>query len=190
MSYTADGQLADLWPEDLPSALAVETARRVAEELEERVAERTPVAEIPEAYSGSYGSWIGDRKGRRPGTMKRSWRRTPPRVRPGPSVSVTVYNEDDRAQFVEWDTRPHIIRARNRGGLLRFPMGSNFLYRRQVSHPGTEGVHMMRDSLAEMEIRWAEIALGVLEELTGGPGGGEVYTLASEFRRRLALNVD
>ncbi len=46
---------------------------------------------------------------------------------------------------------------------LRYPMGPSFHYNVEVWHPGTQGVHMMRDTEAEMEVQWEEIAAPILD---------------------------
>ena len=77
-------------------------------------------------------------------------------------VSATPY-----ARYVEYDTRSHWIRPKAGGGFigplragqsrrssgdigthrvaLRIPVGSGFIFRREVHHPGTTGTHYMRN---------------------------------------------
>lgn len=172
MGYTG-GSLIDAFPDFIGEA-SDRIAERVGDELKEEVSYRTPVAEIPLAYladrkAGGRSGWIKDRKGRQPGTLKESWIVTPVEHR-GELVTVSVETEDPVALFVEHDTRPHLIRAKHltpkgNPGYLRFPQGAQFIFRHQVQHPGTSGVHMMRDSLAELEVRWPQIAEEVLEEI-------------------------
>lgn len=168
MGYTADGDLADLFP-DIVEPWAQRTAQRVEDRLYDEVTRRTPVAEMPEAYGvrgqGGKTGWIRDRKGRTPGTAKRSWKKSGVRRISAGRYMVDVDSDDPVMIYIENDTRPHLIRARKPRGVLRFPMGLTFLYRREVHHPGTEGVHMMRDSLAVIDATWQEVANEVFDEL-------------------------
>lgn len=166
MGYTATAPLRELWPEELPEQVAIEAARRVGVLIEDEATERTPTAETPLAYffAGGTVAWIKDRKGRQPGTMRGSWETLPMEIEPGPAVRVTVHNTDEKTIYVEEDTRPHLIKAK-KAEFLRFPMGPRFLYRRQVSHPGTQGVHMMRDALAVADVNWPRIVQQVFEEM-------------------------
>jgi hypothetical protein len=54
-----------------------------------------------------------------------------------------AWTDVDYAPFVEYDTRPHEIRARP-GGALRFPVGGMTVFAARVQHPGTKGHHMFR----------------------------------------------
>lgn len=47
------------------------------------------------------------------------------------------------APFVEEDTRPHVIRPRKPGGVLRFKVGGQTVFARIVHHPGTKGQHFL-----------------------------------------------
>lgn len=165
MGYRQEGSLAELYPEDF----VVETGRKMTEAVgtrfRDRVAQKTPVARLPQAYNGNFGDWIEDRGGRTPRTLRDSWYAEP--VQPTPAGhEVEVGTDDQIASFVEWDTRPHRITAgmridprtgKLRQGALRIPLGPNFVFLKEVWHPGTQGVHMMRDTQAELETLWAEI---------------------------------
>lgn len=61
------------------------------------------------------------------------------------------------AAAVELGSRPHVIRAR--GGLLRFTVGGNVVYARQVNHPGTKPKRMFA--------RGAEALRGQLSAILG-----------------------
>lgn len=143
---------------------------QVGTRLLDRVQDRTPVAELPAAYKGDLESWVEDRGGRPPRTLRDAWRRSEVLGGAGHGLRVTVWNPDPVAPHVEWDTRPHAIRAHMRSGpngpyqgSLRFPSGPVFRYAVEVWHPGTQGVHMMRDTLAEIEVVWVGIAERVLD---------------------------
>lgn len=58
----------------------------------------------------------------------------------GPDLKKAPY-----ASFVEFDTKPHVIRAKN-ARALRFQVGGRTVYARQVNHPGTKGQRFVRDS--------------------------------------------
>jgi len=170
MGYTADGKLEDLFPKRFIPETSEKIADRVGDRWRDRVAMRTPVARLPAAYHGDFEEWIADRGGRKPRTMRDAWRRTEV-IRIGANrIRVEVYNIDPRVIFVEEDTQPHRIRAKVRPGpppyqgSLRFPQGSQFRFAVEVQHPGTQGVHMQRDTTAEMEVMWLEIGEEVLEE--------------------------
>lgn len=168
MGYTADGSLEDLFSEHFVSDAAEAMVDEVGTRLRGRVAMKTPVARLPEAYHGDFIEWIKDRGGRPPRTMRDSWRRT--RVtREGDLLTVEVYSDEpmdsagrQKVDLVEEDTRPHLIRARNAKS-LRYPQGPVFRYNVEVWHPGTQGVHMMRDSEAEIEVEWEAMAAPILE---------------------------
>lgn len=88
--------------------------------------------------------------------------------------AIEVYTMDPIAPMVEWPTRPHWIRPRldrapasvvatqrprRMGGdpraRLRFVNRfGRVVYAAAVWHPGTQGSHMMRDSLAEIDATW------------------------------------
>lgn len=51
--------------------------------------------------------------------------------------------------FVEYPTRPHIIRARG-DGMLRFRVGGRIVYAKQVRHPGTQAQPFMRPALFQV----------------------------------------
>jgi hypothetical protein len=174
MGYRSNDELADLFPERFVEDTSREITDRVGDRLRDGVAMRTPVARLPAAYKGDFEDWIGDRSGRPPRTMRDSWVRTEV-ARVGDDIlRVEVYSDEpldehgwQKVAYVEDDTKPHLIRAHlregGRQGSLRFPMGANFMLRVQVHHPGTQGVHMLRNSLAEMEVMWIEIGEEVLE---------------------------
>lgn len=171
MGYHSVGTLA----EDLfPAKFVPDTGKAIAEEVGQRfrdkVAVKTPTARPPEAYHGNFEEWILDRGGRTPRTMRDSWRKTEV-TREGDDVfRVEVFSIEKPidaegrqvVDFVEEDTRPHKIAAK-KAKRLRFPVGPVFRYAIEVWHPGTQGVHMMRDAEAEIDIGWEQIAQPILQ---------------------------
>ena len=162
MGWVADGALADLFDNVEPERLALRIAEAVQDDMHRGMVDRTPVAELPLAYKGNLGAWIEDRK-RRPGTLRSRWEKEPLKVLPGPRVIVAVENTDPVAIHVEEDTRPHVIRPR-RAKALRFPLGTIFRFATKVNHPGSQGQHMARDTMAEIEATWPRTAERVLRE--------------------------
>lgn len=171
MGLTLDRSFGSLYDESFVSDVAREIVDQVGDRLLDRVKDRTPTADLPMAYHGDYAAWIEDRGGRKPGTLRERWRRTEVQGSDGAGLKVVVFNPDPVAVMVENTTRPHLIRAKLRTraaggtyqGLLRYPMGPVFRYNVEVWHPGTQGVHMLRDTLAEMEVVWTEIGDEVLD---------------------------
>jgi hypothetical protein len=49
--------------------------------------------------------------------------------------------------YVVNGTRPHIIRPRRRGGVLRFTIGGRVVYARYVNHPGTRPNDFLLEAL-------------------------------------------
>lgn len=167
MGYTATGSLEDLFPEHFVEEANARISKAVSEEWLKKLKKKTPVAKLPEAYKGDAGEWIEDRGGRRPGTARDSWETGEFEVTAEGAV-VEVKSDDPVMPHIEWDTRPHVIRARKPDGWLRFPSGPVFRFARRVFHPGTDGQHMMRDSGAEMETEWVAIAERELERMAAG----------------------
>lgn len=140
----------------------------VGEDLKRRVRRHTPVSkpgapEIVASY-GSSGAWIRARGGRRPGTLKDSWRVTDVDVlvrgggAAGLRFTIAVETDDPVAPHVEYPTRPHLIRARKPGGRLTIPTRGGMILRREVRHPGTQGAYMMARALAEVAATWETTA--------------------------------
>lgn len=171
MGYDQNRSFASLYDESYAHDVAYEIADQVGQRMLERAQDRTPTADLPLAYHGDYASWIEDRGGRKPGTLRERWRRTPVQGSSGSGLKVVVFNPDPVARLVEWNTRPHMIRAKLRTrddgsvyqGLLRYPKGPVFHYNVEVWHPGTQGQHMMRDTLAEIEVTWPLIGERVID---------------------------
>lgn len=55
------------------------------------------------------------------------------------------------ARFLEWGTRPHVIRAKA-GGMLRFEIAGAVFFRKMVNHPGTAPTYFVTEA-REMAIR-------------------------------------
>lgn len=175
MGYRATNRLDEMFD----SAPLHRSARRITarciEALDDGAARRTPVAKPP---PGVGGAAFAAQRGRPPGTAKSSWRHTDVDVGRSPTgvtrFSGEAYSEDPLMPLIEWPTRPHIIRPRpdrapasvratrrpRRAGTdpaarLRYvSRGGRVVYAREVHHPGTDGQHMMRDSLAELDGTW------------------------------------
>jgi hypothetical protein len=175
--YSANADLQDLFaPEPLERSITRVT-ERVGERLTETVRRNTPVAVAPPGLSPT--QFAGGR-GRAPGTLKNSWqtsdvehRRTAAGT---PGRAIESYTLDPIAPHVEYPTRPHLIRPskdrraasvlatskRQRAGgdpqaALRFVNAhGRVVFANEVHHPGTQGTHMMRDALAEVDATWAE----------------------------------
>lgn len=156
MGYDADGSLADLWPEDFVDRVGIDIAANVQDVWMDGVVRRTPIAQIPQAYHGDFEAWEEDRGGRPPGTLRERWEAGQiEKTKDG--YRFTVTNLDPIASFVEHDTQPHLIGVK-KARVLRFPAGPVFRYRPFVWHPGTQGKHMSRDTEAEVDARYGEIA--------------------------------
>lgn len=171
MGLDLNRSFASLYDESFAHDVAHEIVDKVGDDLLDGVKFRTPRAQLPQAYRGDIAAWIEDRGGRKPGTLRERWRRTGVLGTAGAGLKVVVFNPDPVARLVEWNTRPHLIMAKMRTregggtyqGLLRYPMGPVFRYNVEVWHPGTQGQHMMRNSLAEIEATWSATGERVLD---------------------------
>jgi hypothetical protein len=177
VGYTANADLQDLFDAAPLRRSCRRIVRRATEAIKDGAARRSPIAEPPPGVSGT--EFAGGR-GRAPGTLKASWydtdvdeTRAPSGV---PRFSAEAATDDPVAPHVEWPTRPHLIRPRadrapasvretgrpRRGGSdpqarLRFiNRNGRVVYASEVWHPGTQGTHMMRDSLAEVDGTWEQ----------------------------------
>lgn len=172
MPYAQDIDFADLFEQGPMLAACRRTTERVGEKITEGARTRSPVHVPPPGQPDTYR---GDRP---PGTLKGSWKTgevgVTATVAGTPRFGVDSWTEDPVAPHVEWNTRPHIIRPRadrraasvvasgkpRRAGsdpqaALRFIDGFGHVrFAAEVHHPGTQGQHMMRDSLAETRATW------------------------------------
>lgn len=171
MGYKQEGTLAgDLFP----AKFVPDTGKAITEEVGKRfraqVALRTPTARPPEAYHGDFEDWILDRGGRVPRTMRDSWTTTKVTREADDLYRVEVFSTEKPidaegrqiVDFVEEDTRPHKIAAK-KAKRLRFPVGPVFRYAIEVWHPGTQGVHMVRDAEALIDISWEQIGQRIVQ---------------------------
>jgi hypothetical protein len=158
MGYVG-GELADLAPtlERGVRRFAQSAADAEGEELRKRMRRHTPVAkpgapEIVASY-GSSGAWIRARGGRRPGTLRENFEAPGAELRSRNHYYAPVTNDDPVFDHVEYDTQPHLIRAK-RAGALTIPTLAGMTLRKQVRHPGTTGAHMAARGLADLAGSW------------------------------------
>ena len=83
---------------------------------------------------------------RAPGSMKQGIRVSIGRG-PGGEFRGTVNVRHPAALYVTGGTRPHIIRPRRPGGVLRFTVGGRVVYARYVNHPGNKPNDFLVQSL-------------------------------------------
>lgn len=83
---------------------------------------------------------------RAPGSMKQSIR-VSIRRGPGGEFRGTVNVRHPAALYVTGGTRPHIIRPRRPGGVLRFTVDGQVVYARVVHHPGTKPNNFLIEAL-------------------------------------------
>ena len=123
-------------------------AIRMAFEIKEKVRRYTPTAVRPPKVSA--GVFRTERDDRKPGTLKDSWEIGKP-YKVGNLMVIEIYTEDPIAPHVEYDTRPHPIKAKP-GSVLRFRSSKTgeVVYATEVMHPGTTGVHMLARACAEV----------------------------------------
>lgn len=83
------------------------------------------------------------------GRLRASIRADPPRIF-SLRGSVTVGSDVEYAGYVNDGTRPHVIRPRRTGGVLRFSVGGQVVYARVVNHPGTRARPFLDRALREV----------------------------------------
>lgn len=159
---------------------ATRATREVGEDLHRRVKRRTPIAKPSLAVAASYRdgkAWEAAR-GRRPGHLHSSWQtggvEIESRAR-GEHRRVVVFTLDPIAPHVEWDTMPHVIRAK-RAKALTVPTVGGMTLRRSVHHPGTRGQHMMATALLEVAVTWRVTVLEQWVQESGRIWLGRVAT--------------
>ena len=177
-------KLGDLFPQAPMLGAVRRTVARTGEAITDGAADRSPVAKPP---AGVPGTVFAGRRGRTPGTLKESWETGDVEWGVGaggvPSAGIDSFTEDPIAPHVEWNTKPHLIRPRadrapasvsvtgkpRRSGtdpmasLMWLGAGGRPVFASEVHHPGTQGVHMMRDSLQEAESTWQAIGEAEME---------------------------
>lgn len=177
MGYTANARIERLYERTPLRDAAERIVRGMSEELHSGAVRRTPVAKPP---PGMGATSFAAARGRTPGTLRRAWRKGELEVGlAGVGVlrfGIDELNDDEQWEHVEYDTRPHIIRPRKdrapasvlASGRPRLPgtdpraalawpgAGGRTVFAHEVHHPGTRGVHMTRDALAEVDATWVE----------------------------------
>lgn len=167
MSYHATGSLRALVDVDAEVDHSAEMlCYRMAYEIQEKVRRYTPVAVRPPQVTP--GVFRAERQ-RRPGTLKDSWDIGHLR-HVGTVYSIEIYTDDPIAPYVEYDTRPHRIRAKH-GSMLRFRSSKTgeVIYAAEVLHPGTTGVHMLARACAEVSADADRLMRSVLRGTWGRP---------------------
>lgn len=159
MGYTANRTIQSLYPSEPLERAVRRIAEGTGELLHDGAVRRTPVAEVPEGHT--MGKFVSRRKGRKPGTLKRAWRTGPVGQTVTPSgvarFIVEEFNDDEVWPHVEYDTRPHTIPTGGAAAgktLVWLAPGGITRMARSVRHPGTTGVHMTREAIAEAEVTW------------------------------------
>lgn len=82
-----------------------------------------------------------------PGSMGRDIRSSIRYASDGPVGTISVSHP--AALYVINGTRPHLIRPRRRGGVLRFTVGGRVVYARFVNHPGTRPNDFLVEALRQ-----------------------------------------
>lgn len=62
------------------------------------------------------------------------------------TLNGRVFTNNPYAAFVEYGTRPHIIRPKEKQA-LKFKIGNENIFAKRVFHPGTSGQYFMRRAL-------------------------------------------
>ena len=170
-------RLAPIFDASLTRATAQRMAARGTRQLHARVVEFTPVAPPPDPVELQSAKRAALRARRPPGTLKRSWRETPVvETRPGVYEGGTE-TDDPIAQFVEEDTRPHLIEQSRPGLPLAWVKDGEWHRATHVHHPGTRGAHMAAKGALVVE---AEVEAGLLDF--------EADRMAAEFDALAARN--
>jgi Bacteriophage HK97-gp10, putative tail-component len=167
MAYRASGTLTQLVNvEDDIDEVELALCLRMAYEIQEKVRRYTPTAIRPPKVTASV---FAAERSRRPGTLKDSWE-IGHLAKLGNTSWIEVYTEDPIAPYVEYDTRPHPIRARP-GSVLRFrsTKTGEVVYAAEVLHPGTTGVHMLARACAEVAADADRLMRGVVRRQWGRP---------------------
>lgn len=63
-------------------------------------------------------------------------------IRTGSGAVVRIFSTKKTAAFLEYGTKPHVIRAR-KASALRFVVGGKTVFARKVNHPGTRGFRFL-----------------------------------------------
>lgn len=120
--------------------------RRKLEQIGDKLAKRA-LAETAEEIEENVGEWAG--RHTRPGGTGALFRSII--ARPLGDGSQWEIGHDlqaaPHALFVHWGTKPHKIEPKNKK-MLRFPVGGQFAFAREVNHPGYKGDPWLADQAA------------------------------------------
>lgn len=83
---------------------------------------------------------------RAPGSMGQTIR-AQVRTGPGGEFQGVINVRHPAALYVTGGTRPHTIRPRRPGGVLRFTVNGQVVYARYVDHPGSKPNNFLKDAL-------------------------------------------
>lgn len=108
------------------------------------IVEATLITEIPE----------------RTGTLRRSVRRDVSETR------AEIYTTAGYGKYVDQGTPPHVIRAKS--GFLRFEIGGQVFFRKQVFHPGYAGRFFVHRTLAKVHQSLVALAESLFRDMSGG----------------------
>jgi HK97 gp10 family phage protein len=87
------------------------------------------------------------------------------------SLSASVGAGAPYSAFVEFGTKPHIIRAKNKK-VLRFPgAGGGFRFATQVHHPGTKAQPYLQPAVDGLADDVAEVIAEAIDDALNGLGG-------------------
>lgn len=68
---------------------------------------------------------------------------------------ATTSTDINHARFLEYGTKPHIIRARRKKSLMFYQNGVK-LFRKQVAHPGQKATHFMQNAHNKAFLRFQQ----------------------------------
>lgn len=127
----------------------------------EEVVKRTPIADKPSGHSMT--KFVLRRGGRKPGTLRKKWKKGKVFETLSPQGNVRYVaeesNDDEVWKFVEYDTSPHEIPLGGAAAgktLVWLGAGGVTRFAKSVKHPGTTGQHMTRDGLAATDVLWQD----------------------------------
>ena len=131
MPFTMTRPLTSILDEEAPARCARAIADAAGDRLVLNTQRNTPIDRSPHR----------DKPKRPRGTLRKSIERTGVE-RTGLAYRVRALTRDPIAPYVEFDTKPHIIRPRKPGGSLRWRSARGVHFAGAVRHPGTKGQHM------------------------------------------------
>lgn len=145
--------------------------RRGGDFLLSRVAEYTPVEHVDEAVEDGAG------RSRAPGTLQRSWKIR----RPDGStddLALEVWTDDPIAEYVEWDTRPHIIRPKaDRGPASVLAARKPRATTSDMSRPPTQE-ELAHDVVGRAALRFVEHGHVIYARVVHHPGTRGAHMMA------------